>query len=93
MGMDKEILLSKPVEFPIAYNNAMVEYTGKEPERHNNVNSLCSWLIDSGASCHVSGNWSLFSYIAPTQLKPIIRLPEAQHVTLNSLAPFNFLTI
>lgn len=61
---------------PIIYNNAMVEYSGNSTKHHNSFDSLCFWLIDSGASCHVYTNKSLFSSKSPIQLKPMICLPN-----------------
>lgn len=67
-------MINKTDESHVADSNPMVQYSGNQFTQKIPVNSACSWLIDSGAPCHIYANKAIFPYHCAYSIKPTICL-------------------
>ncbi|XP_051144092.1 uncharacterized protein LOC127260403 [Andrographis paniculata] len=82
----QKLLMQNTSESPIRFANSSIEFSGKIFIGFVQMDNS-SWLIDSGATCHICINDELFDYLKPVTIKPKIFLLDGSFLTVSSAGP------
>lgn len=71
-----KMLMTTTQDSPMSYGNAIFEHIGNIYNNSSIPLPERTWLLNSGASCHIAAHKSLLMSLTPLKTKPLISLPD-----------------